>query len=74
MDKVSDSPTLPFGIGKLTNRLRNQLWQDIFLVVLRYCRDNGCQWWRAGQAVLPRKGSPQLVKIEILLGLVRVSV
>ena len=74
MNEVSDSPTLPVGIGKLTNRLRDQLWQDIFLVVLRHCRDNGRQWWRAGQAVLPREGSPQLVKIEILLGLIRVSV
>lgn len=74
MNEVSDSLALPLGICKRTNRLRNQLWQDIFFVMLRDCRDNSRQWRRAGQAVLLRKGSPQLVEVEILLGLGRVSV
>lgn len=73
MNEVSDSPAFLLEC-KRTNRLRNQLWQDVFLVVLRHCRDNGRQWRGTGQAVLLRKGSAQLVEIEIFLGLVRVSV
>lgn len=73
MNEVSDSPAFPLGC-KRTDRLRDQLWQDVFFVVLRYCRNNCRQWRGTGQAVLLRKGSPQLVEIEILLGLGRVPV
>lgn len=56
-----------------TDRLCNQLGKDIFLVMFRHGSNNGRKWRLVAQAVLPRNLTPQLVEIDILLGLGRID-
>lgn len=52
-----------------TDWLRNQLWQDIFLVVLRNGRDDGRQRRLVAQAMLFCHLTPEFVEVDIPLGL-----
>lgn len=56
-----------------TYRFRNQLWENVFLIMFWDSRDNGCQWRLGAQTVLFRYLTPQFVQIDILLGLRGVS-
>lgn len=49
-----------------TDWLRNQLRENIFLVVFRNSRDDGCQRRLAAQDVLFRDLTAQLIEVDIL--------
>lgn len=60
-------------IGRHTNGLRNQFWENIFLIMLRNCSNDCGQRWLCGQRMLFGYLTPQLVEIDVFLGLHRVS-
>lgn len=51
---------------RLTDWLRNQLRQDIFLIVFRHSGNDSCQWRLGCEGVLLRDHAPQLVEIDVL--------
>ena len=50
-----------------SNRLRDQLGQDVFLVVLGHGGDDGCERWLAGEEMLSRHISSKCVEVDVFL-------